>query len=67
MLLGAAETIRRTIGAVIPPSEQGAYERTVGQVTAELGAGCFDMAWREGQAMPLEQAIACALKRPELT
>jgi tetratricopeptide (TPR) repeat protein len=65
-LLGAAEAIRQTVGAVIPPSAQGAYERTVGQVKAELGDGCFDVVWQEGQAMPLEQAIACALKRPTL-
>jgi hypothetical protein len=38
----------------------GGYERLVAEVRAILGAEAFTMAWAEGQAMTLEQAIAYA-------
>ena len=61
-LLGAAAALRETSGAV---TDLGSRER--GQRTAELARQrarqqVAAVAWAAGRAMPLEQAIAYALK-----
>ena len=38
-----------------------AYERTVAEGRAALGEAAFAMAWAEGRAMSLDQAIEYAL------
>jgi len=60
---GAAERLRQAIGAPLVPSERHHYDHTVAAARAALDDGAaFDLAWREGRAMMLEQAIAYALK-----
>jgi predicted ATPase/class 3 adenylate cyclase len=58
---GAAAALRASIGSVIDPADQPAYERTISDLSDVLGQAIFAAAWDEGQAMTLEQAIASAL------
>jgi predicted ATPase/DNA-binding SARP family transcriptional activator len=58
-LLGAAAALRQSIGVEIPPVDQARRECTVATVRARLGESVFTAAWSEGQAMPLDEAIAC--------
>lgn len=60
-LYGAAEALRRAIGAPLPSSEHPAHERDASTLQAELGENAFADAWAEGQAMTPEQAIEYAL------
>jgi len=60
-LLGAAEALRKAIGAPLPPVERPDYERTVAAARAQFDAATFATAWAEGQALTLEQVIAEAL------
>jgi hypothetical protein len=41
------------------------YERAVAAMRVALGEEGFAAAWTEGQAMPLEEAIAEALRDPQ--
>jgi hypothetical protein len=53
--------LRSTIGTPLPPSARATYDRAVAAVREALGADAFAAAWAEGQALPLEEAIAEAL------
>ena len=55
---GAAETLRETSGAPIPPVERPAYESSVTAARAQLGEKPFATAWAEGRLMTPEQALA---------
>jgi len=59
-LWSAAEALRHTIGAPLAPAERLFYEPRRAAVRARVNETTFRAAWAEGQAMPLEQAIACA-------
>ncbi|HLK60608.1 MAG TPA: tetratricopeptide repeat protein [Chthonomonadaceae bacterium] len=61
-LWGAAEALRKTVGLHRSPNEQARYDRQVVQARAAVGDAAFAAAWTEGQAMPLEQAVDCALE-----
>jgi hypothetical protein len=60
-LLGAATTVRETLGAPLPASERAEYEQAVAPTRAALGEAAWAAAFAEGQALTLEQAIAEAL------
>ena len=60
-MLGAADALRTTIGAPLSPNERASAERIVAALRAALGAATYEIAWTEGRALPLEQAIAAAL------
>ncbi|MDQ5853454.1 MAG: tetratricopeptide repeat protein, partial [Chloroflexota bacterium] len=62
-LWGTAEALREAVGAPISPAKRTAYERDVAAARAQLDEEAFAAAWAEGRAMPLEQAIACALRQ----
>ena len=59
-LLGAAQTLRNTIGAPLPLVECDGLERRVNALRASLGDAAFMAAWEEGGAMTLEQAVTTA-------
>ena len=61
-LLGAAEALRETSGALITPVDRADHDRTVAAVRAQLDEATFAAAWAKGRAMTLEQAIAYALE-----
>ena len=59
-LFGAAEAIRRRMGAVRFKVWDADYEASVAAVRDALGEQDFDSAWDEGASMSTEQAIAYA-------
>lgn len=60
-LLGAADALRETIGAPLPPSEHAGREQALRVARERLSEEAFAAAWADGYAMKLDQAIAYAL------
>lgn len=56
-LLGAAEALRRTIGAPLPPGRQPEHERTIMAVREASGEQSFAAAWTAGQVAALAKII----------
>ena len=63
-LLGAADALRASIGAPMPPIERADIEVATDAVRALLGVDAFTQARAEGRAMSFEQAVAYALDVP---
>jgi tetratricopeptide (TPR) repeat protein len=61
-LFGAADALRQAMEVHLNVREQEEYERDVTLARSGLGETGFAAAWAEGQALPLEEAIAYALK-----
>ncbi len=61
-LLGAAETVRETSGAVMMPEERGEYDRELAALREQIEERGMVDAWSEGRALALDQAIALARK-----
>jgi predicted ATPase len=61
-LLGAAEVRCESARIPVPSFIVAEYERTVVTVRAALGDGGFAVAWAQGRALTLEQAIAETLE-----
>jgi hypothetical protein len=60
-LLGAAEALRKAIGASVYEVDRADHERAAASIRSGSGAKGLDRAWAEGRAMTLEQAIEYAL------
>jgi predicted ATPase/DNA-binding CsgD family transcriptional regulator len=60
-LLGAAEALRERLASPMSPAEAAWYDRQVAPIRAQLRDERFAAAFREGQAMPLDDAVALAL------
>jgi predicted ATPase len=65
-LYAAAQTLRKAIGAPLPPAYEVHYEHTLAVIRTKLGEVTFTVAWEEGCTMTLEQAIANALTEEAL-
>jgi predicted ATPase/two-component SAPR family response regulator len=63
-LWGAEETLREAIGASVRVLYRDDYDRGVEAAHAGLGDEAFEVAWAEGRAMTLEEALAYALDEP---
>ena len=61
-LLGAAEALRKNLGVELAPAERETHEETAAAVRESLGEERFSAAWRQGQELPLDEAIAYALE-----
>jgi len=59
--LSAAQAVRQTLSAPLPPSEQRPFDRTVAALQAALGPAAFATAWQRGADTPLDQVVARAL------
>jgi predicted ATPase/DNA-binding XRE family transcriptional regulator len=59
-LLSAATALRQSLTAPLPTRERESYAQLVMKMRAILDQASFDAAWREGQQLSLEQAIALA-------
>jgi predicted ATPase/class 3 adenylate cyclase/DNA-binding CsgD family transcriptional regulator len=59
-LFGAADAIRQRTGQARFPVYQGGYDAAVAAVRDALGQQDFDIAWAEGAALSIEEAIAYA-------
>ncbi len=60
-LFGAAEGLRQSAGAALPPREQEPHARSVAATRATLDDSVFAAAWATGRALPLDKVIAEAL------
>ncbi|HET9224324.1 MAG TPA: tetratricopeptide repeat protein, partial [Roseiflexaceae bacterium] len=61
-LFGAAEALRETLGAPLPPVERAPYDDGVNAARAQLDAAAFAAAWAAGRALRLDQAVAYGLE-----
>jgi hypothetical protein len=59
------EGLLRGLGITLDARQHRLYDAAVQATRAQLDATTFDALWAEGQAMTLEQAIACALGEDE--
>jgi predicted ATPase/class 3 adenylate cyclase len=64
-LFGAAEALRDSIGAPVPPIERTGLDRYVAALGKALSAAEFNVAWAWGRSMTLEQAIEFGLGEAE--
>lgn len=56
-LLGAAEALRESIHAPMPPMARADYEQSVGALTSRLGRETFDTLRLQGRSMSAEEAV----------
>jgi tetratricopeptide (TPR) repeat protein len=61
-LAGTAAALRERTGQLLPEAEQAALADALAPAAEALDPAQHAAAWAEGQAMPLEQAIADALR-----
>jgi tetratricopeptide (TPR) repeat protein len=61
---GAAQAAREALGLPLEPYEQAGQEQAMAALRAALGEERFAVAWAEGQALSVEQALAEALRSP---
>ncbi len=61
-LLGAAKALHKQINSPVPSDTQEEIDVTLERLVKTLGDAAFAEAWAEGQAMPLEHAVAYALE-----
>ena len=68
-LAGASQSLGVVMGVALPPTYRGRFERSVAAARQALGEAAAGGAWREGQAMSAEQAVAYVMAelrdRPE--
>ena len=60
-LLGAAEHLRETIHAAMPPFEQSEYRDHVTRLRTEMDDASLTAVWSAGRALAMDQAIALAV------
>lgn len=60
-LLGASESLRKTLGVTRAQPLQADYERYTACAQSQLDKAAFEAAWAEGCAMTYEKAIAYAV------
>jgi non-specific serine/threonine protein kinase len=59
-LCGAAAALRHAIGTALPPDERATVDRDLSVARSALATTVFAAAWKDGQSMSLEQAVAAA-------
>ena len=62
-LWGAAEALRKSIGAPLPPKNRTDYGRSVAAVRSQLGEAQWEAAFAQGLAMSAEEAAEYALSK----
>jgi tetratricopeptide (TPR) repeat protein len=60
-LFGAADALRKWMGAPLPLGDKPLYDRYLEMARAALDSDDFGQMWSEGAAMSLDQAVAYAL------
>ncbi len=65
-LLGAAAVVIEALGGQLSGPNQAEYDQGLAIARRRLGDDACDAAWRHGQALPLEQAVAEALEERSL-
>ena len=64
-LFGAVDTLRETLGTLLPPSDEAEFNGASSRARAILGAEDFARAWTLGRVMTKNEAIAEALQSSE--
>jgi non-specific serine/threonine protein kinase len=62
-LIGAADAMLAAAGTAWPPDEQVQYDQTVTRLMEALGAAGLEQARAAGRALPVQAAVAFALRR----
>jgi tetratricopeptide (TPR) repeat protein len=62
-LIGWAEAARETLGDIRPQLEQANVDKIIAVCLSKMGEVEFSDAFDEGQAMTLDEAVACALTK----
>jgi hypothetical protein len=57
-LLGAAHALHQSLGAPLTPVNSASYKQLLSQVRRGLGRTAFLLAWKEGQALTPDLAVA---------
>jgi predicted ATPase/DNA-binding CsgD family transcriptional regulator len=65
-LLGAAAVVRHEIGAQLSPADRSYYDQVLVEARRQLGDAAIEEAWREGQSISPEQAVAAQERLPYL-
>ena len=60
-LYAAADALRTTLGAPMPPDEMSRFERLRSDLRSRMGQAAFNVAWNEGRALEKQQAVDYAL------
>jgi hypothetical protein len=60
-LFGAADALRKWMGAPLPLGDKPLYDRFLAMAHAALDSDEFEQAWAEGAALSLDAAVAYAL------
>jgi hypothetical protein len=60
-LWGAAEALRESSGAPLPPVERARYEARVSAARAQVDRGGWEADWMRGRTRSLQETIAEAL------
>src|SRR5579871_726903 len=61
-LWAVADVLLDAIGALMPPKEKDEVDRKIAEIRTSLGEQAFSVAWQQGRAMTIEQAIEYALQ-----
>jgi non-specific serine/threonine protein kinase len=59
-LLGTGQELQESVGFRLVPEDQELFDEHIAAIRTQLGEPSFAVAWAEGQAMPVDQAIALA-------
>jgi predicted ATPase/class 3 adenylate cyclase/DNA-binding CsgD family transcriptional regulator len=59
-LFGASTAVASSIGLVRPPARQPAYDADVAAARQQLDQAAFAVAWAEGEALTIDEAVAYA-------
>ena len=57
--------MKEALGTILSPTENEDEKREIASVQEKLGDDAFALAWEQGRAMTMEQAIEYALKESE--
>jgi hypothetical protein len=60
-MLAAASALAAQLGSGPAVHERAVHEHQIEALRERLGAQTFEAAWADGEALTLEQTIACAL------
>jgi hypothetical protein len=61
-LFGAAESLRESVNSPMTAIERAEYDQNISALRAHMDESAFAMAWAEGRALTMEQAITYALE-----
>ena len=59
--MGAVAIIRQNANVTVPPFYRARNEKALAAVQSHLGEAAFQLAWRAGQLMGMEEAMTTAM------